>query len=215
MSDLWPWLALALLGAYHGINPAMGWLFAVARGLQERRRSAVVESLLPIALGHELAVAVIILIVSVAQHAISADALRIAGAVALIAFGIYKFARPRSHPKWVGMRVTTRDLVVWSFLMSSAHGAGLMLFPVLLGLTPTADSHAAPEATVLGFSALGLAQDLAALMLHTVAMLLAMGAVALIVYDKVGLAILRKAWVNLDMIWAGAVVVAGVFTLFT
>src|SRR5919206_1235287 len=132
MNQAWPWLTVAALGAYHGVNPAMGWLFAVALGLQERRRAAVLRSLLPIAIGHEASVALVVGLVYVAQIVAAADVLRAVGAVALVAFGIYKLLKPRSHPRWVGMRVSLRDLVVWSFLMSSAHGAGLMLFPVLL-----------------------------------------------------------------------------------
>ena len=216
MHDVWPWVALALLGAYHGINPGMGWLFAVALGLQERRRSAVLRALPPIALGHEAAVAVAIALVSVLEVVTSAGVLRVVGAVALIAFGVYKFTRPRSHPKWVGMRVSARDLTVWSFLMSSAHGAGLMLFPVLLRLQVDGDDSGSHSHTVSGGASVTHALlDLAALFLHTGAMLLVMGVVAVLVYDKLGVGVLRRAWVNLDMLWAGAVIAAGVYTLLT
>src|SRR3712207_3210232 len=139
MSEAWPWLAVALLGAYHGINPAMGWLFAVALGLQERRRAAVLQALVPIALGHEGAIALVALLVSAAGTVVSSEQLRLAGAAALIGFGAFKLLKPRSHFRWVGMRVSPRELVVWSFLMSTAHGAGLMLWPVLLGLPSAHD----------------------------------------------------------------------------
>ena len=211
-SELWPWLALAGLGAYHGLNPAMGWLFAVALGLQERSRRAVLRALAPIALGHEASIALVVLLVGGLERVAAPGVLRVAGAVALVLFGLYKFLRPRSHPRWVGMRVTPRDLVLWSFLMSSAHGAGLMLFPVLLGLPTHDHAHEVPAVTLSGVT---VAQDGAAVLLHTVAMLLAMGAVALLVYEKLGLAVLRRAWVNLDLVWAGAVVLAGAATLFT
>ncbi len=204
--DTWPWLALGLLGVYHGLNPAMGWLFAVALGLQRRGRGAVLGALLPIALGHEASIAVVVALVAVTQVFSISDAVRPAGAIALILFGLWKLRKPLSHPRWVGMRVNGRDLVVWSFLMSSAHGAGLMLFPVILGLPATAH----PDDPLPS----GL-QDLAAVVLHTAAMLATMGLVALVVYERLGVAVLRRAWVNMDAIWAVAVVAAGLVTLFT
>ena len=208
---LWPWLALAGLGAYHGLNPAMGWLFAVALGLQERSSRAVLRALLPIALGHEASIALVVLLVGGLELVAAPQVLRAAGAVVLVLFGLYKFLRPRSHPRWVGMRVTRRELTLWSFLMSSAHGAGLMLFPVLLGLPVHEHAEEFPALALGGVAA----QDAAAVLLHTLAMLLVMGAVALLVYEKVGLGVLRRAWVNLDALWAGAIATAGVATLFT
>jgi len=204
--DTWPWLALGLLGVYHGLNPAMGWLFAVALGLQRRSRGAVVGALLPIALGHEASIAVVVALVSLTQVFALSDAVRPAGAIALILFGLWKLRRPLAHPRWVGMRVNNRDLVVWSFLMSSAHGAGLMLFPVILGL-PATPYPEDPLPTGL--------QDLAAVLLHTAAMLATLGIVALVVYERLGVGVLRRAWVNMDAIWAVAVVAAGLVTLFT
>jgi hypothetical protein len=197
------WLALAALGAYHGVNPAMGWLFAVALGLQERRRAAVLRSLLPIAVGHEASVALVVGLVYVAELVAAADVLRVAGAVALVLFGAYKLLKPRSHPKWVGMRVSRWDLVVWSFLMSSAHGAGLMLFPVVL------------HNELDGINTASAAENLLAVSLHTTAMLVTMAAIALLVYEKLGVGVLRKAWLNLDAVWATAIIAAGAVTLFT
>jgi hypothetical protein len=129
----------------------------------------------------------------------------------LVAFGLFKFLRPRSHPRWVGMRVTVPELAVWSFLMSSAHGAGLMLLPVLLGI----HAHGHAEAAPLDLGGASLAEDAAGVLVHTVAMLITMGAVAVVVYEKVGVAFLRWAWINLDLVWAGAFVAVGVVTLFT
>jgi hypothetical protein len=203
--ESWPWLALGLLGLYHGLNPAMGWLFAVALGFQQGNRGAVIRSLLPIALGHEASVALVVLLVSGAQLLWAPDLLRPFGAIALVAFGVKKLVKP-GHPKWVGMRVSSRDLVLWSFLMSSAHGAGLMLFPVLLGLPAPVHADDPLPLSV---------QNVAAVMLHTAAMLVTMGAVALLVYDRIGVLILRRAWVNVDAIWAVAVIGAGLVTLFT
>ena len=208
---------LALLGAYHGVNPGMGWLFAVARGLQEQRRDAVFRSLVPIALGHAASIALVVALVGGAQTLAPPRPVRFAGAAALILFGGFKLLRPHSHPRWVGMRIGAGELGVWSFLMATAHGAGLMLFPVLLALPATAHDpgahHAHGMAAGLGSASLG--QDAAAVLVHTVAMVVAMGAVAWVVYEKLGVAILRRAWVNLDLIWAVAIVAAGVFTLFT
>lgn len=211
------WLALGLLGAFHGLNPGMGWLFAVSRGLQESQRREVVRSLWPIALGHELAIGLAVVVV-VGLEAVTAPAiLRGAGAVMLIGFGLFKVLKPRSHPKWVGMRVSRPELAVWSFLMSSAHGAGLMLFPILIGAAPAIDQHAGhtQEVAVAGLSGGSLGVAVLALTVHVAAVVLVMGAVALVVYDRVGLAVLRKAWVNMDLVWAGALVAAGGFTLFT
>ncbi|HEY8491564.1 MAG TPA: hypothetical protein VIO14_11285 [Dehalococcoidia bacterium] len=212
MSAAWPWLTLAALGAYHGVNPGMGWLFAVARGLQEGSRRAVLLALLPIALGHELAIALVAALVLGAEVVADPGPVRLAAAAAVVAFGVYKLARPRSHPRWVGMRVSLPELGLWSFLMSSAHGAGLMLVPVLLGMDSGGEGG-----TILGHGVEtgAVLQDAAAVTVHTLAMLAAMGTLAVLVYEKLGVAVLRKAWFNLDVIWGTALIVAGVFTLFT
>jgi uncharacterized membrane protein len=208
VSESWPWLTLAVLGAYHGLNPAMGWLFAVALGLQEQRRGAVLQALPPIALGHAVAISLAVLVVGVAQFVVPLDVLRYVGAGALILFGLYKLAR-RRHPRWVGMRVGFRDLTAWSFLMATAHGAGLMLIPVLVGLSSTEEpgAHAAmtgPATVLAGLAVVGL---------HTLAMFAVMGAIAVVVYEKLGVIILKRTWFNLDLLWAGTLVAAGVITL--
>jgi hypothetical protein len=217
MNETWPWLALAGLGVYHGINPAMGWLFAVALGLQEGSRKAVLQALLPLALGHEASIALVVLLVDLTQLVATSELLRPVAAVSLILFGIYKLLKPRSHPRWVGFRVSRPELALWSFLMSSAHGAGLMLIPVVLGLstsghTHAEQSHAAPEVVLSGFP---FAQDALAVAIHTLAMLVVMGAVAIVVYEKLGVGLLRRAWVNLDAFWAAAIIAGGLFTLLT
>lgn len=201
---VWPWLGLVLLGAYHGVNPAMGWLFAVALGLQERSRRALLQALGPIALGHAVSIALTVALVDVLQVVSSPAVVRGVSGVALVLFGAYKLLRPRAHPRWVGMRVSLRELVAWSFLMATAHGAGLMLFPLLLGLSSGAHSHGA-----------SLAEGAGAVLVHTASMLVVMSAMAILVYEKLGLALLRSAWVNLDLVWAVAVIAAGALTLFT
>jgi hypothetical protein len=221
MKDIWPWLTLALLGAYHGINPAMGWLFAVALGLQERRRAAVFRAFAPIALGHAVSVAAVVALLGAAQALVDLGALRLIGAGALVIFGLYKLLAPMSHPRWVGMRVHFRDLTAWSFLMSTAHGAGLMLLPVLLRL-PSGGAqaahdmagHAAHAAHMQMAGAMAASTvEFAAVAVHTAAMFLVMGAIAVVVFEKVGLAILRRAWVNLDLVWAVALIVTGALSL--
>jgi hypothetical protein len=219
MSGVWPWLGLFGLGAYHGINPGMGWLFAVALGLQERSRYAIYRALLPIALGHTLATGLVVLLMGGIGVVLSQTVVRGLAAFALIAFGGYRLVRAR-HPRWVGMRVGWRDLIVWSFLMASAHGAGLMLLPVLLGRSPTtvtSHTHAAPSmAQIIASEPMASLDNPAVVFLsvgvHTIGYLLVMGLVALVVYEKLGLALLRHAWFNLDRLWAVALVAAGILT---
>jgi hypothetical protein len=203
---LWPWLALAGLGAYHGVNPGMGWLFAVGRGLQERRRSAVLAALLPIALGHELSIVVVVVAVALTQELLPPHAVRLLAALILVAFGLYTLARPRSHPRGFGMRVGLLGLGAWSFLMSSAHGAGLMLAPVLLGL-PVGDH-------LSDVRQLGATAALAA-SVHVAAMAVTMAVVAVVVYEKLGLGLLRRSWFNLDLAWSFVLLATGAVTLFT
>jgi uncharacterized membrane protein len=216
VSESWPWLTLALLGAYHGLNPAMGWLFAVALGLQEQRRGAVLQALPPIALGHAVAITLAVLIIGAAQIVIPLDILSYVFGSVLILFGLYKLVR-RKHPRWVGMRVGFGDLTLWSFLMASAHGAGLMLIPILLSLSSAGqmegvhDHSAHMDETLTGTAT--VLTDLGAVVLHTLAMFAVMGAVAILVYEKLGVMILKRTWINVDLLWAGALVAAGVITL--
>lgn len=222
MKALWPWLAIVLLGAYHGINPGMGWLFAVALGLQERSRRAVIKALFPIALGHAASVGVIVILVGLVQAILPELLLRLVSATILFAFGLYRLFSSR-HPRWVGMRVGFRDLTIWSFMMASAHGAGLMLVPILLqwSVMEHARSHIvyAPWQTIYArlleriaaFTNPGLL--LAAVGVHTLSLFLVTGGVAILVYEKLGLALLRQAWFNLDLLWAVALLVAGVMAL--
>ena len=205
-SALWPWAALALLGAYHGVNPGMGWLFAVGRGLQEKSWSAVLGSLLPIAIGHEASIVMVVVAVSLTEQVVPPFFIRLLAAFVLVSFGLYKLARPRSHPGGFGMRVGPSGLAMWSFLMSSAHGAGLMLAPVLLGLPVYAAYHSLREISL---------QAVAAASLHVAAMLLVMGIVSVIVYEKIGVRILRRGWFNLDLGWSLVLIASGMITLFT
>jgi len=218
VNEAWPWVVLLGLGAFHGINPGMGWLFAVALGLQEQRRSAVWNALPPIAVGHALSVGLVVALVALIHASIPYRVLRWIAAAVLIGFGVYRLVRAR-HPRWVGMRVGFRDLTLWSFLMASAHGAGLMLVPVFLGTMHQGnlhDAHAAHGA----HSAHGADIDLlnhpwlaaVAVVVHTLGHLLVAGLVAMVVYEKLGVRILRRAWFNFDLAWAVALVVSGFVT---
>jgi hypothetical protein len=207
----WPWLALTLLGALHGLNPGMGWLFSVALGLQQRSRRAVFAALLPIALGHALSIALVVVLVYIVGAVIPSKWLQIGGAATLFVIGIWKLWRAR-HPTWVGMRVNFWDLTTWSWLVASAHGAGLMVVPVLLG-GKSAFCGAIPSSTnsLLFFDPLIAT---AAVGVHTISHLVIAGLVAWIVYNFIGLAVLRRSWMNLDLIWCFSLLGAAVVLFF-
>jgi len=203
------WLVL-LLGAYHGLNPGMGWLFAVALGMQEQKGSAVTRSLIPIAIGHTAAIGSVVLTAAFLGMTLPLVAIRYSVAAILVGLGILCLVR-HQHPRWVRMQVGFRDLTVWSFLMASAHGAGLMVVPVLLGSNTVeaqgrkaGHNHISPAVSPLaGIIATGV---------HTIAYLAVTGLVAWVVYRKLGLALLRKAWFNFDLVWAAALVATGLVT---
>ena len=207
MSELWPWLALAGLGAFHGINPAMGWLFAVALGLHRRSRAVVLGALLPIAIGHALAILAVALAVVLLGIVVDQRALRIGAGAVLIGWAAYHSLYGSRHRVRFGMQVGMLGLGAWSFLMASAHGAGLMLVPVLIPLclaaAPGRELSAAGSAPIA----------LAAVGVHTLAMLATTGAIAVVVYEWFGVAFLRKGWINLDLIWTIALVATGLILL--
>jgi hypothetical protein len=221
VNGLWPWLTLFGLGAFHGINPAMGWLFAVGLGLQEQKRVAVLRALPPIALGHALSIGIIIAAVLLARISVPHHALQIAAASILFAFGLYRLFRSR-HPNWVGMRVGFGDLTLWSFVMASAHGAGLMLIPLFLkSPSQTAAPHGGAmtlrmhSAHGLEFANLSTPSLLtSSIAVHTLGYLLVTGLVAILVYERLGVGILRHAWFNVDVFWMLALMITGLFILF-
>lgn len=206
---IWRWVTLSALGLYHGANPGMGWLFAVALGLQEKSGRAVVRALPPIALGHGVSVGLTVALLALGQASVSASHLRWLMAAVLIGFGILKLVRPQ-HPRWVGMRVGFRDLTLWSFLMATAHGAGLMLLPVFLLGEGAAPCQGPSCHQTAGLTLTSWPGYLAAVGLHTAAMLFTAGGIALLVYYKLGVSLLRQTWFNLDWVWAAAMIVAGV-----
>jgi hypothetical protein len=211
------WNAMVLLGAFHGINPGMGWLFAVALGMQRGSARGVWRALPPLALGHLVAVGGVLLGAALLKLVVPLSALKLAVAFLLVIFGIYRLWRHR-HPRFGGMQVGWRDLSIWSFLMASAHGAGFMLLPFVMEFSPSVSAagiHVHGASCHIGLSAFATPWlSAAALAVHTLSYFIVMTFVAWLVYRKLGLALLRKAWFNLDWLWAGALVVAGLTILF-
>lgn len=196
LDGTWPWLALAGLGAFHGINPAMGWLFAVALGLHRRSRGAVLLSLLPMAVGHALSVSLVVAMGAM----VDARALRTAAGAVLVLWAAYHWLYGHRHRVRVGMTTGLAGLALWSFLMATGHGAGLMLVPALMPLCAGgSDTGAGPLPTAL-----------AAVGVHALATLAVTGLVALTVHDWLGLAFLRRGWINFDLLWTGALAATGV-----
>ena len=206
-SALWPWLALTGLGLFHGINPAMGWRFAVALGLHRNSERVVLLSLLPIAVGHAAAV-LVVLASALALGLIVDYALftRLAAAL-LIGWALWQAFDGHRGRVRVGMQTGLLGLALWSFIMASAHGAGLMLIPVVMPLCLAA----APAQELTASGSVPIAA--AALGLHTGAMLATIAAVSLIVYRWAGVEFLRRGWVNLDRIWIAALLICGVVML--
>jgi len=208
----WGWLALLLLGAYHGLNPGMGWLFAVARGMQEHATKAVARALIPITLGHALSIGLVLALAGLIQIVLPLGYVQMVVAGALIALGILRILR-RRHFAWGGMQVGFRDLTFWSFLMASAHGAGLMVLPIVLH---AASANAMPMGHEHHMDMAGRTTPwtgIAATLVHTLGYLSVTALIALLVYRKFGLALLRKAWFNLDLVWAAALIVTGCVAL--
>jgi hypothetical protein len=201
-------IALVALGAFHGLNPGMGWLFAVARGLQERSRALVLQALPAIAAGHAASVFAVAVVVTLTGSVLTSRVVSIGGGVVLVGFGLWRLLSTR-HFRWVGMRLTLWQLAGWSFLMSSAHGAGLMLLPVLTHGSVTG-SHAHG---MTGGAGDAVSAAIFVTLVHTMAMLTVAGVIAVLVYEVVGLTILRRAWFNLDRLWAAALIAAGATTL--
>lgn len=224
---LWAWVALAGLGALHGLNPAMGWLFAVALGLQEGRARAVWRALPPLAMGHALAIAAAVGLAALAGGLIPLSPLRWAVAACLLAFGVYRLKR-HGHPRYGGMRVGARQLTLWSFLMATAHGAGLMIIPIVLaGENPLvaagmpgvpvehmAAGHPHHHVEAMAGVSRGISAGLAVTLVHTVGYLVVSAGLAWLVFARLGVGVIRKAWINLDLVWAGALIITALLTPF-
>ncbi len=215
LASLGPLIGLAALGAFHGINPAMGWLFAVSLGLQRQAFGAVFSAAFYIAVGHIASLAVVAIALALPGYFIPIVWVRIASGIFLVGFGIYKLVLYYRHFRWVGMNVSGCDLVVWSFLMATSHGAGFMLAPIILNLE---EEGAGASADLDHHAGLLDVTDTAAtwgigLAVHTAAMLAVMLVIAAVVYKKLGLAFLRRGWLNVDLLWAAALILGGLVTL--
>ena len=201
------WGMLLFLGAFHGINPGMGWLFAVALGMQENRSAAVWRALVPIGIGHACAVAAAVALGVLAGIVLPLHVIRWPIAAILVMLGVQRLVRHR-HPRYGSMRIGVVGLTIWSFLVATAHGAGLMVLPVWLRMSANAGDHAAHL-----HGSPDLASGLAATLVHSASYLLVTAAIAWIVFHKLGVGLLRKAWINLDFIWAVALIASGALTL--
>jgi hypothetical protein len=209
----WPGASVIALGAVHGINPAMGWLFAVSLGLQASDGRAVWRALGPLALGHALAVAAALLAAGLLGIVIPLASLRWIAAGALLSFGVFHLLRHR-HPRAGGMCVGVKDLTIWSFLMASAHGAGLMVLPFVLAASTlhAQPGHSHANHVVMAGLTGSASAGVFATVLHTASYLFVTGAIAALVYHRWGLRLLRSAWINLNLVWAVALALTGVFT---
>lgn len=206
------WTALFILGAYHGINPGMGWLFAVARGMQEHATKAVARAIVPISLGHALSIGLAVALAGLIQIVLPIGYVQVIVAVALISLGILRLVR-RKHFVWGGMQVGFRDLTLWSFLMASAHGAGLMVLPIVLHSAEVSAMAEGHEHHMHAMPTAGAWTGVSATLIHTFGYLSVTALIAILVYRKFGLSLLRKGWFNLDLLWAGALIVAGCVAL--
>ncbi|MFK7870896.1 MAG: hypothetical protein AB8B58_16855 [Roseobacter sp.] len=211
------WGAVIFSGIYHGVNPGMGWPLAVSAALFERKKSAMAKALAMLAFGHFLAMIVILLPFSMMFVLIENEReIRVAAGVVVIAMGVYLLIN-RRHPKILS-RVHPAKLGLWSFLAATAHGAGLMLVPIYLGicglLEPGGvvdDGHAAAQQLMT--SNIGVAFAVAAA--HTFAMTLAGAAIAVFVYLWFGLKFISKSWFNLDLVWALSLILVGAFGIYS
>ena len=204
------WLAIVALGLYHGFNPAMGWPLAVANGMTARRASAVFATLLPLGTGHLLAMAVVLVPFAwLGWYMEWSRQIRLAAGVLVLAFGIRMLVAP-GHPRFLA-RIRPTQLIWWSFLMATTHGAGLMLVPFMLGLCQApAETDIAGHALIMNYLVRSNAQvALLVATVHTLIMLMTGMGMAWATYRYLGLRFLRRAWLNLDQVWAASLIAAG------
>ena len=209
--------ALLSLGALHGLNPGMGWLFAVALGVQQQNRRAVWRALGPLALGHALAIAAAVAIALALGVVLPSAGVRWGAAALLVALGVLQL-RGHRHPslgRWrVGLRASGRELTMWSFVVATAHGAGLMAAPFAVSAAQSGMAshagHASHSAAALASAASVDWPTIWATSVHTAGYLLITALLAVIVYERAALHVVRRAWINFDLIWGVALVLTGV-----
>jgi hypothetical protein len=205
------WLAVVASGLYHGVNPGMGWPLAVSAGLMERSSRALLAALWPLTFGHLLAMLVVILPFSLLVALVQWHRqIQIGAGLLVIGFGIFRFVK-RRHPR-VLARIRPTQLGLWSFAVAIAHGAGLMLVPIYLGLCRTADLNRGHEAAgALVDANLGTAVLVS--VVHSVAMIAVGGFLAWLVYRYLGLKFVSRSWFNLDSTWAFSFILVGALSL--
>jgi hypothetical protein len=206
----WLWFGVVAIGAFHGLNPAMGWPLAVASGLSERRDAAVFATFVPLGVGHLLAMALVLVPFTLLSWLLTWQReIRVAAGLLVIGFGVVLMGR-RRHPRWLA-RVPPARLLLWSLLMATAHGAALMLLPILLQLcsAPAAPTSVFDHAAMMALMRTNLGTAVAVSLLHSVAMVASGVSIAWVVYRYLGLRALRSAWLNLDRVWALCLVAAG------
>ena len=207
----WLWLAVVASGLYHGVNPGMGWPLAVSAGLMERRSRALVAALWPLAAGHLLAMLLVLLPFALLIALVEWQRqIQLGASLLVIGFGIFRLANQR-HPRALA-RIPPTQLGLWSFAVAIAHGAGLMLVPIYLGLCREADLDKAHEAAGALINAnLGMAVLVS--MVHAAAMIAVGGCLAWLVYRYVGLKFISRSWFNLDTMWAASLILVGAIAL--
>ncbi len=210
------WLGVIAIGAYHGLNPAMGWPLAVANGLSAKRGAIVAATFVPLGLGHLLAMAMVLVPFAALSWLLSWQReLRIGAGLLVVLFGVSRLFL-RRHPRWL-MRVRPTQLLLWSWLMATAHGAALMLLPFLIGLcaAPSANAPGGPfdHENVMQLMRTNLATAVAVSLLHSAAMIAAGLGMAWLVFRYLGLRVLRSTWIDLDLLWAISLMVSGAAAL--
>ncbi|HEY6825779.1 MAG TPA: hypothetical protein VI259_02910 [Gemmatimonadaceae bacterium] len=206
--------ALLGLGALHGLNPGMGWLFAVAIGMQRGERRAVWRALGPLALGHALAIAAAVVIALGLGVVLPGAGVRWGGAALLLGLGVWQLLRGHRHPnlgRWrVGLRTSGGELTLWSFVVATAHGAGLMAAPFALQAVQTESAgHAHHSATAMASVMPVDWPTLWATSVHTAGYLVVTALLAVLVYERAAIHLVRRAWINFDLVWAGALILTG------
>ena len=207
------WAGVVAVGIYHGLNPAMGWPLAVANGMSERRGTAVFATWVPLGAGHLLAMALVLVPFALLAWMLQwSREIRVAAGALVLLVGVSRLFL-RRHPRWLA-RIRPTQLALWSFLMATAHGAALMLLPILIGLCEAPAPALAPTGAfdheaVMGLMRSSVGTAVAVSLLHTAAMIGSGLGVAWIVYRYLGLRALRSAWLNLDIVWALGLIASG------
>ena len=208
------WLGVVVVGAYHGLNPAMGWPLAVANGMTEKRGAAVFATFLPLGAGHLLAMVLVLVPFALASWLLTwSREIRVGAGMLVVLFGVSRLV-VRRHPRWLN-RVRPTQLLLWSFLMATAHGAALMLLPFLMGLCAAPSATAGPSSSafahegVMALMRSNAGTAVAVSLLHSTAMIVSGLTLAWIVYRHFGLRVLRSTWLDLDLVWALCLVVSG------